>query len=420
MAAERDNLFKRGETFYLRQRVNGKLIIQSLKVKTITEAKAKRKDLLESSRDVKTESDVIIKTARARQLYNPIKFLLRNIIKAFETHPSWKKPSEQTMQCYRHWIKEFIDWAEKNHPEANYLSAITPDISKEYSIALYQTGISNKTYNEVLNCLARVFEILKDEAGITRNPFMKDVIARLSKEVISRKELSREQVNSLLNRFKEIKGIPHINEYELLFYIGIYTGVRLKDACLLKWEDVNFGQNLISIEPYKTQRYGTKVKIPISQWLLQKLQETKQVYVNEYVLPNISSSYLGNRYGVNLNIRKIFEYNEFPSATKTPSVQRKYSASLYSFHSLRYCFVSFCAEAGIPQVLVQAVVGHLNPAMTEHYTKTSNEFNQKEFKKFNLFLPSAEPTLRETVLKLLETASEATLKRMYAILKEEV
>jgi hypothetical protein len=41
------------------------------------------------------------------------------------------------------------------------------------------------------------------------------------------------------------------------------------------------------------------------------------------------------------------------------------------FHSLRHTFVSLCREANAPLSVVEAIVGHANPAMTRHYTHTS-------------------------------------------------
>jgi hypothetical protein len=38
------------------------------------------------------------------------------------------------------------------------------------------------------------------------------------------------------------------------------------------------------------------------------------------------------------------------------------------FHSLRHTFVSLCREANAPLVVVEAIVGHANSAMTRHYT----------------------------------------------------
>jgi integrase len=46
------------------------------------------------------------------------------------------------------------------------------------------------------------------------------------------------------------------------------------------------------------------------------------------------------------------------------------------FHSLRHSFVSLCAKAGAPQHVVQRLVGHGSPAMTEHYTHLDDRQKQ--------------------------------------------
>ena len=53
--------------------------------------------------------------------------------------------------------------------------------------------------------------------------------------------------------------------------------------------------------------------------------------------------------------------------------QRKLAANVYSLHSFRHTFVSFCANAGVPLAVVAEIVGHGNPAMTEHYSHISTE-----------------------------------------------
>ena len=53
--------------------------------------------------------------------------------------------------------------------------------------------------------------------------------------------------------------------------------------------------------------------------------------------------------------------------------QRKLAANIYSLHSFRHTFVSFCANTGVPLAVVAEIVGHGNPAMTEHYSHISTE-----------------------------------------------
>jgi hypothetical protein len=40
---------------------------------------------------------------------------------------------------------------------------------------------------------------------------------------------------------------------------------------------------------------------------------------------------------------------------------------------LRHTFVSLCAAGGVPQSVVQSLVGHGSPAMTQHYTHVSTD-----------------------------------------------
>ena len=52
------------------------------------------------------------------------------------------------------------------------------------------------------------------------------------------------------------------------------------------------------------------------------------------------------------------------------------NAAQYGAHSFRHSFVSFCASAGVPLAVVQQIVGHGSPAMTEHYFNASHEAKQ--------------------------------------------
>ena len=48
------------------------------------------------------------------------------------------------------------------------------------------------------------------------------------------------------------------------------------------------------------------------------------------------------------------------------------TVTVYGFHSLRYSYISHNAELGMPASVIQRNAGHLNPAMTAHYTKISD------------------------------------------------
>ena len=209
-------------------------------------------------------------------------------------------------------------------------------------------------------------------------------------------------------------GLPNCKELEVLFHIGSWSGLRLKDAILLKWEDIDLTNHNIFVTPCKTRNYGTKVKIPIHPSLLFYLNRAKEWAINDYVLPKLAEMYLRNSDTIGKHIRKILEYNGYVNKKETKTLS---APCLYGFHSLRYTFVSACAEAGIPAMLVQEIVGHRNHAMTKHYTKFDDKFRQKAISSLSFALPiQKHRDIKEKCIALIESANEEKLKKLYTFL----
>ena len=421
MAVNKSNLKKIGKVYYFRYRINGKEILKSLKTSNLKEAETKRKDIFSSTSDLKTETDVIQKVARAKKLYNPKKFPITTLWDKFEKALQRKGSSEDTINRYRFRIDQFLDWIRLYHSEAVNLSDINNITGQEYSDYLGNTELANKTYNETLNALALVFETFKDDADISRNPFRKENLSRKSKLSVSRKEFSEDQAKDILNSFHNII-IAEKLEVEILFYLGMFAGLRLKDACLLKWESLNLSANRIYVIPAKTRRYGSSVNIPLHPALREKLEPALTWKIDDYVLPKIAERYNRNRDNPRKLVAKVMELNDYVTTLDKENIQesRNKSACQYGFHSLRYTFVSECAKAGIPQSLVQEIVGHKNPAMTRHYTKFDDKFRQKAINSLTFQNAiSTQATARESIIKRLETATDATLQEIISLLDKK-
>lgn len=352
---------------------------------------------------------------KAKGKYQPKQLLLTMVWNKFEKSPSIGKPSLHTLNTYKYWITQFIDWLDKNHRNIKVLSAVDSDIAKKYATHIYDSGISHKTYNEILNTLARVFNIFHDEAGITSNPFSKKDIPRLAKNTVSRKEFTREETTAILNSFKEID-IPFKTEYELLFYLAVFSGFRQKDGVLLQWNDINFNKNQIFITPYKTKKHDIKVQIPIHPSLRQKLLEAFNIRINNDVIPNLASIFRINPKPVEKVIKKILEYGGFknPELDKSIHGQKLQRPCLYGMHSFRYSFVSFCAESGVPMAIVSDIVGHSNVAMTRHYARVSNESKQKAISSVQLLSDSSNSTfaLRDKIISKINILPEDKLAKV--------
>jgi integrase len=408
------NLTKIGNTYYIRYMENGKPIKKSLNTTVEREAVKKRNVLLRSVRDVKVETDVIIKIARAKKLYTS---------KAFSINATWSKfnkdlerngTTDDTKKRHYHKWNNFELWLNNKHTEIINLNQISKDIAKEYADILISSSISNKVYNETIGLLCRVLEYFKEDADISINPFNKSIIARRPKNPISRKEFSEQETLTLLKSIPNFN-IKHKNEYEVLFHIGTWSGLRLKDVCLLKWEYVNFHTNNIYIIPAKTKKYATRVKIPIHPILYQHLNRALSWQTNDYVLPNIAKKYNHNDKAVGKVITKILTENGFKNEI-TENTTKKVAPCIYGFHSLRYTFVAACAKNGVPLAMVQEIVGHTNTAMTKHYTRFAENHRQNAIQTLTLVADNNCDNKRQEIISLLNNATESKLSEILNLL----
>jgi integrase len=144
--------------------------------------------------------------------------------------------------------------------------------------------------------------------------------------------------------------------------IALYTGLRFKDVCFLKWSNVDFKKNLIELKPAKTERFSRKVQIPIHPALKRELGKIKQT--SDHVLPHMAENYHKRGFQA--------EFAEILSKAKV----KDSSKGNVGFHSLRHTFVTILEESGAARHASQKLVGHGSPVMTETYShdlKTATE-----------------------------------------------
>lgn len=175
----------------------------------------------------------------------------------------------------------------------------------------------------------------------------------------------------------------HAEQLRVMLYLCCYTGCRGQDACLMRWSHIDLKRNLIIYTPRKTARQtGKTVSLPLHADLRKALEKAKE-WCNtnkanqDYILPAIAARYQYNPSGIQKDVMKVIRCaTDLETKTDKTSGNRKLKANLYSLHSFRHTFVSFCANAGVSLDIVAEVVGHGSPAMTKHYAHISNEAKQ--------------------------------------------
>jgi integrase len=160
---------------------------------------------------------------------------------------------------------------------------------------------------------------------------------------------------------------------------------------------VDLDRGLIRRVPNKTAKSGKPVLIGIPAALLAKLSETPTDRRKGYVLPKYAELYTyrnadgrpSKQAMISIEIQAHFKacgiethragtgYKTEPDPNKPGKTIEVYTGRRavldVGFHSLRHTYVSMHAQAGTPQAMIQANVGHSNPAMTAHYTHVNEE-----------------------------------------------
>ena len=256
-------------------------------------------------------------------------------------------------------LRHFSLWMRDCHPEVADAAGVTRQIADEY-IAAYGVGRAAFSFNMRATSLKSIFRVMLDGVKDAENPW--DAIKMRIIDGHSRRELSHEEVRRIIAAADAFGA-----EWRVLIALGIYTGLRLGDCCLLSWENVNIVTGLIHVVPQKTRRYshGRSVTIPIHEQLLSALVKSGDAMRSGFVMPGIAALYSKRRGRFTRKLKKVFENAGIVRNAKCEGRTR--AVPLATFHSLRHTFVSLAANAGVPIVVVQAIVGHASPVMTQHY-----------------------------------------------------
>lgn len=273
---------------------------------------------------------------------------------AYEKAPNRPDSGESTLEGYGSQYKIFVEWIKEKHPNIEELREVTQEIADEFINYIGSTRSAN-TYNKYKTFFSCMWEVLKEVGKLTLNPWVK--IRRKVDIGHSRRELTVEEVSRVIGSAE--------GEMKVLFAIAIYTGLRLGDCALLEWGQVDLVRQLISVVPRKTARHshGKTTVIPMHASLV-KILTTIDDRVG-YVLPTIAETYQRNTSLVTRHIQKHFRACGIKTTVESENGMCKRVD--VGFHSFRHTFVSLSANAGVPLVVVQAIVGHSNPSMTSHY-----------------------------------------------------
>ena len=240
---------------------------------------------------------------------------------------------------------------------------VTPSHVQDFCAELWKRGISPNTYNKHVKFLKSAFTVPWEKAGLVVNAF--DAIPSMQLNTESKRDLTQEELSEVCSTAK--------GNLRYLFAVGIYTGMRMGDACKLKWGNIDFRHKLIKFIPSKTKRQNKKLRLPIHPVLESLLRELKQKSKTEYLFQEEYELYSKHPAHVSKRVQKNFRNCGIETNEDPENGQRRNRIARVGFHSLRHSVVSLCVASGVPQVAIQELVGHGSPAMTAVYSHSNDK-----------------------------------------------
>lgn len=231
----------KGGNYYFRYQVKGERKCVSLKTANQEEAIRKAKALLPTVQA--TNLEVIATHVKvARKLAAQTKSLpISQIWETYSTHPQRALPATMREQlAYEATLAEFIKSLDRRIKQ---FSQITEADVIKFADYLRTTQISVSTHNRKIVRLRKIFNTLSEYRD-GNNPFDLKVLKRKEREeqgiTVRRLAFTREQEEQLRNILDDPQvKVCNKAEIKVIFYIGMYTGQRLKDCVLLQWQNVD-------------------------------------------------------------------------------------------------------------------------------------------------------------------------------------
>ena len=397
---------KKGNRFYFRLRVDGKdkySLLRNPDGKPVTTRPDAEKAVqgIEPILHGKSEQDIAEYIVETKKMQSPLVLSLEDVWQTYLSQASRPDSGENTLKLYQWFWQEFLQWLNEQKSGISHLSQVNDEIVQDFFGMLAKRDLTGRTYNGYRQALRLIYKHLLPVLDSEHNPF--DKISTRVNRGVSRKEFTAEQVEAIFkgfetgffyetevekliagrNRVREVKTLEfkpmNSEQLKVLLYLCCYTGCRGQDGCLMRWSNIDLQRNQVTYTPIKTVRKtGKTVIIPLHPDLRKALEEAKSWQNTnqkgqDYIIPAIAKRYKYNPSGIQKDVMKVIRCatNLATNTDECPG-KRILKANLYSLHSFRHTFVSFCANAGVSLDIVAEVVGHGSPVMTRHYAHISD------------------------------------------------
>ena len=256
-------------------------------------------------------------------------------------------------------------------------------------VQLFYNSITNlsNSYIEKINILLNlIFNEAIKRTYIYMNPMVNVIVPK------SDKETREVDAFSLNEQKKFIEAIEH-DKYKDIYYIAMFSGMRIGEILALQVNDIDFENKEIHITRSltrdkesnvilgkSTKTYNSKRNIPITSLFEKELKNAiSNMQENKYNLIFTTRNHtILSGANINCFFKRVCTKNEI-RLEESSNGKRE---SKVNTHMLRHTYATRCIESGMPAHVLQKLLGHKNVSTTINtYTTIFDKYRNDEVDK---------------------------------------
>jgi integrase len=286
------------------------------------------------------------------------------------------------------------------------------DVRAFYNMLADERTLKVSTIDSIHTVLHQVLELGVEDEYLRFNPSdnaLKELKKAHNKDIEKRKALTRAEQLTFENFLADSR---QYNHWKYIFTVMLYTGMRVGEITGLRWCDVDFENNAISVNHtlvyYATETDSGKreakfqintTKTAAGMRTIPMLPIVKQAFLDEKelqkefgmqcnsVIDGYTDFIFINRFGnvqhqgtLNKAIRRIIRDCNYEQLDKKEKGDKKaVTLPPFSCHILRHTFTTRMCEAGVNIKVMQDILGHSDAQTTMNiYADATKDFKQSE------------------------------------------
>lgn len=236
--------------------------------------------------------------------------------------------------------------------------------------------------------LATAFNAAVDDELIPRSPMprimkIENINPEIKRDVVKRQPFTPDELSRIFYTFPQ----PWADMALASFALG---GLRLGEVCCLRWENVDFKRDVVTVETTKTDTTLEQVLPPLLKARLLARREIVEE-AEPYMFPDMARRYQREDSSISSEFSALLRAAGIVRAMPETTLKgNRKKVNPLSFHSLRhsFCTLGRCDSGVVPDIM-RSIVGHNSELIERGYTTANIEHKRAAVHSIMATIPAA-------------------------------